>query len=462
MQARTLARHGAVALAGAAALAASPLAAQTPPPSTQPPSTPPSSTQPVATQPAPDAAAADTALRIVLLTMGPGDEVWERFGHNAIWVHDPTSGSEKAYNYGMFDFRQENFILNFARGRMNYWMEGFDAYLTADHYRMLNRSVWAQELNLSPAQAQQVKLLLEQNERPENRFYRYDYYRDNCSTRVRDILDLVLHGALKQATARQPSGTTYRWHTRRLVGEGAANVPIFTAIDFGLGPAADRPISKWDEMFLPMKLRDEVAALRVRDAAGNVVPLVARQQTLFTATRPAEPPAPPHWMPGFLLAGLALAGAIGGLALTTRRSGAGRFGFALVTSLWLLFAGTGGLILLGLWTVTDHAIAYRNENILQLSPLALPLVLLIPALGYGARWAGKWASRLAYAVAALSVLGLVLQVLPWLNQANGYAIALALPVNLAIAWAAWYLGPVSPTARVPVRAGRAGRKRVVA
>jgi hypothetical protein len=440
MQARTLARRAAVALAGAAALAAAPLAAQT-------------------ARPLPPA---DTALRIVLLTMGPGDEVWERFGHNAIWVHDPTSGTEKAYNYGMFDFRQENFVLNFARGRMNYWMEGFDAYLTADHYRMLNRSVWAQELRLTPNQARQVKWLLEQNERPEYRFYRYDYYRDNCSTRVRDILNLVLHGALKRETATKPSGTTYRWHTRRLVGEGTASVPIFTAIDFGLGPAADRPISKWDEMFLPMKLRDEVAALRVPDASGGLVPLVTRQQTLFTATRPPEPAQPPHWMAGYLLAGLALAGVIAGLAVATRRSGAGRFGFALVTSLWLLFAGAGGLILLGLWTVTDHAIAYRNENILQLSPFALPLVLLIPALGYGARWAGKWAVRLAFAVAALSVLGFVLQILPWLNQANGYAIALALPVNLAVAWAAWYLGGVSPTARVPERAAKAGRKRVAA
>jgi len=439
-QSSILARRAAVALAGALALAAAPLAAQAVAP------------------PAP----ADSGLRIVLLTMGPGDEVWEKFGHNAIWVHDPASGGEKAYNYGMFDFRQENFILNFARGRMNYWMQGFDAYGTLGLYQEHNRSVWAQELNLTPAQARQVKALLEENELPQNRFYRYDYYRDNCSTRVRDIIDRVTGGALKRATANAPSGTTYRWHTRRLVGQGAGNAPIFTAIDFGLGPAADRPISRWDEMFLPMKLRDEVAALRITGADGRPVPLVAHQQTLFAATRPPEPAGPPHWLLGYLVAGFAIAAAIGGLTYAVRKSGAARFAYALVTALWLLFAGSGGLILLGLWALTDHAIAYRNENLFHLSPLALPLVLLIPALGYGAVWAARWAAPLAIAVAAISVLGFVLQLLPWFPQVNGDAVALALPVNIAIAWSAWYLAGLPPRVRTTTKAPKTERTRVAA
>jgi hypothetical protein len=240
------------------------------------------------------------------------------------------------------------------------------------------------------------------------------------------------------------------------------NVPIYTAIDFGLGPAADRPISRWDEMFLPMKLRDEAAALRITDASGRQIPLVARQQTLFTATRPPEPTAPPHWLVGYLIAGLAIGGAIGGLTLAARKSGSARIVFSAITATWLVFAGLGGVILLGLWTVTDHAIAYRNENLFQLSPLALPLVILIPALAWGARWAGRWAVRLAFAVAALSILGFVLQILPWFNQVNGEAIALALPVNLAVAWAAWYLSGLPPRARPAGKKAPAQRKRVAA
>ena len=395
---------------------------------------------PAAAQPFAAPSQADSTLRIYLLTMGPGDAIWERFGHNAIWVHDPQSGRDPAYNYGMFDFRQENFILNFARGRMLYWMQGFDAYVTLDHYRSFNRSVWVQELNLTPEQAARVKEFLEWNEQPENRFYRYDYYRDNCSTRVRDVIDRVLGGALKAATDSVPSGTTYRWHTRRLVAENASSIPMYTVLEGGLGPGADRPISKWEELFLPMRLHDEVRTLKVRDASGNLVPLVAREQTVFTALRPPERSGPPRsWLIGYLAAGLAVGGVIALLARAARRSTAARVGFSLVTVPWLLFTGVGGVILLGLWGLTDHAIAYRNTNLFQLSPLALPLVALVPALAWGKRWARRGGVRLALVMAALSVLGVLLKVLPWFHQVNGEIIALALPINLAIAWAAWRL-----------------------
>lgn len=412
-------------------------------------------------QPFAPPAAGDTTLRIILLTMGPGDEVWEKFGHNAVWVHDPGRGSDLAYNYGMFDFRQQNFLLNFARGRMLYWMEGFDAYLTLDHYRTLNRSVWAQELNLTPAQAAYVRDFLEWNARPENRFYRYDYYRDNCSTRVRDIVDRVTGGALKAATANAPSGVSYRWHTRRLVAGGAASVPMYTILEGGLGPAADRPISRWDEMFLPMRLRDQVAALKIRDARGNVVPLVRREQTLFTAVRPAERTGPPHWLFGYLLAGVLYGGAIALLAAAVRRSVAARVGFTVLTVPWLVFAGVGGVILLGLWGLTDHAIAYRNLNLFQLSPLAVPLIVMLPALAWRGRWR-RGTVRLAVVVAALSVLGLLLQVFPPFRQVNGEYIALALPINVAIAWAAWRLAAAPVTGVAAASRGKTKRRPVAA
>ena len=111
----------------------------------------------------------------------------------------------------------------------------------------------------------------------------------------------------------------------------------------------------------------------------------------------------------------------------------------LVTVPWLLFAGVGGLILLGLWGLTDHAIAYGNLNLFQLSPLALPLVVLVPALAFWKRWARRGAVRLSLVMAALSVLGLLLKVLPWFHQVNGEMVALALPINCAVAWAAWKL-----------------------
>ena len=393
--------------------------------------------------------------RVVLLTMGPGSAVWERFGHNAIWVQDPATGIDHAFNYGMFDFAQENFLANFIRGRMEYWMEPFDARRMMGFYQQQNRTIWAQELNLTPRQAVALRDFLLWNARPENRLYRYDYYRDNCSTRVRDALDRVLGGVLQAASDSAPAGTTYRWHTARLTGVGAGDVPIYTALMGGLGPAADRPISKWEEMFLPEKLRDGVRAARVRDASGRLVPLMRSERVIYEATRPAERAAPPRWTLGYLLAGVALAAVLALLAVRARRSGAARFGFSAVAALWLLFAGTGGVVLAGLWAFTDHAIAYGNENLLQLSPLALPLVLLLPCLAYGARWAARWAVWLSLAVAALSLLGLALQAIPGLDQVNGPIVALALPANLSLAWCArrlagWAHGRAAPAPGTPV------------
>ncbi len=395
------------------------------------------------------APAPGTVPRVFVMTMGPGDLVWERFGHNAIWVHDPRTGADLAYNYGMFDFAQENFLKNFIQGRMLYWVAAFDAGATLQHYAGMNRTVAVQELNLTPAQATELARLLAVNELPQNRFYRYDYYRDNCSTRVRDAIDRVLGGRLKAATARVPAGATYREHTERLTAAGAADIPIFTALMGGLGPAADRPISRWEEMFLPGALHDRLAELRVPDAAGRMVPLVREETEAVRSTRPPAPAEEPNWLAGYLAAGVALGGLLALLASRASRGRAARFGFAAVAGLWLLFAGTGGWILAGLWSLTDHGIAYRNENILQLSPLALPLVLLLPVLAYGARWAARPAWLLSAAVAGLSVLGFVLQIVPGVDQANGWIIALALPVNLALAWAARRMA-----ADLPARAAR--------
>ncbi|HET6232500.1 MAG TPA: DUF4105 domain-containing protein [Longimicrobiaceae bacterium] len=407
----------------------------------------PSTQQPTATEPGivaspqfpgvprtPVAAPNGDSVRVYVMTFGPGDDVWEKFGHNAIWVHDPVAGTDQAYNYGMFDFRQENFVLRFVQGRMLYWMAGFDAGFTLDHYRQQNRDVWVQELNLTPAQRAELRDFLVWNQRDENRFYRYDYYRDNCSTRVRDAMDRVLHGALRARWGNVPTATTYRSHTERLTAD---DVPTYTGLMIGLAQPADRRITAWEEMFLPMRLRDYLRTAGTHDAAGRVVPLVRTERQMVQAVgRPAERTAPPQRIAWYLLAGVTIGGVIVLLGMRARRSGAARFGFAALASLWLILIGFGGLILLGLWTLTDHAIAYRNENLFQFDPVALPLILLVPCMAYGARWAARPAARIAVIAAALSVLGFALQALPWFYQVNGVVIALALPVHVALAYTA--------------------------
>ncbi|HEX9109401.1 MAG TPA: DUF4105 domain-containing protein, partial [Longimicrobiales bacterium] len=112
---------------------------------------------------APSPGAAADSLRIFLMTFGPGQEVWEHFGHTAIWVHDPARGTDVAYNYGMFDFRQAHFYRRFIEGKMLYSMAGFPAQLFADSYIQHDRTIWVQELALTPAQREALRQFLEWN-----------------------------------------------------------------------------------------------------------------------------------------------------------------------------------------------------------------------------------------------------------------------------------------------------------
>jgi len=374
-------------------------------------------------------------LTVYLLTMGPGDQVWEKFGHNAIWIHDASTGSDIAFHWGVFDFRDKDFYPNFIRGRMRYLMGAFDFNETLNFYRESNRTVWAQELNLTPAQRNSLAQFIYWNVRPENRYYRYDYYRDNCSTRVRDAIDGAIGGEIRKAFIKVPASANFRFHTERLTQD---DWPIFTGTLAGLGEPTDRPISAYEEMFLPEKVRDAVRTVRVSQN-GVSVPLVKNERVLFEAKRSPEPVDVHRGIGGYLLiAGLVLI--VVGI-LFVAQGGTKPTGALTVTALWSLAAGLSGVALAGLWLFTEHIFSYRNENLFQLNPLSLVVMVLLirvlatsrgdaPAISKRVDSAYRW----ALIVAALSVAGFVIQILPWFNQVNGDIIALVMPLHLGVAW----------------------------
>jgi len=374
-------------------------------------------------------------LLVYLLTMGPGDAVWERFGHNALRVVDTFAGTDVSYNWGIFDFQQEDFIPRFLRGEMLYSMAPFPTERMVASYVRSDRSVVLQELNLTPSQRAALRDYAEWNSLPENRDYRYDYFLDNCSTRVRDVLDRVLGGFLRDEFAHAPTGTSYRTHTRRLT---AVDPFVFTGMDLLLGSPGDRPISVWEEMFLPMTLRDAARRTTVPREDGREVPLVLREEILYQAARPLEPLRPPVWLHWYLLlgsaAGVALAwlGRRAGTALRGGTPSAGsRLALGVAGTIWSLLAAVAGIILVGV-LFTDHHFMYRNENLLHGNPISLLVALLLPASMVGGRVA-PLLRRAAWLVVGLSTLGLFLKLLPWSVQGNGILIALALPVHLGLA-----------------------------
>jgi uncharacterized membrane protein len=374
-------------------------------------------------------------LTVYLLTMGPGDQVWEKFGHNAIWIHDAAAGTDIAYNWGLFDFADADFIPRFIQGRMRYSMGGFDLEQTIDAYRQANRTVWAQELNLTSAQKQKLAEFVAWNVLPENRYYDYDYYRDNCSTRVRDALDNALGGIIESASSTVPSGTTYRFHTSRLTQD---DIAIFTGTMTGLGQPVDEPISRYEEMFLPVRMKERLKEIRVQTPAGSQ-PLVTSERVLFEATRPPEETTVNTGIAMYAAAAAVIL-LLGASLILLRRPTHGGAGAIGVAGLWSFVAGLAGTLIAFLWGFTDHLYSYRNENLLQLNPLSLILTVFLIRFAWK-RWQGallnaegarRAALRVAIVVAALSVIGFVIQVLPGFDQVNGYIIALALPLHAGI------------------------------
>jgi len=382
-----------------------------------------------------DAAAPDTGrgaeLSVALVTMGPGKAVWERFGHNALWIRDARTGTGLMYNYGLFSFEQEHFLLRFIEGRPEYWMEGFPGEPYLRSYIAANRSVWVQELNLTPAQRADLRDFLEWNARPENRFYRYDPYRDNCSTRIRDAIDRVIGGRIHAETDGDRTHGTYRSHSVRLVAD---SWPTYAGLMLALGEPADRPLSEWEAMFIPLEMRRDLRDVTVPGADGRQVPLVASERTVFESTATYGRESPPRRLPVFLAAGLAIAALIA-VPLRWPSHRAARALATVFGSLWAGVAGTLGVVLAALWLFTNHWIAYRNENLFYVNPLLLALALTLPLAVFGARGAMRLSVTLARAVVALSLIGFAVQAFPWFHQVNGPIVALTLPPNLALGWA---------------------------
>jgi hypothetical protein len=387
--------------------------------------------QPPATSPS----SAQSPLSAFLLTMGPGDMIYERFGHNAIIIEDRNTGQSHAFNYGIFAF-DDGFVFRFLKGRMMYWMEAADARDTIRFYTGVeNRSVWLQELNLTATQKESLRNHLVWNTRDENKYYPYNYYNNNCSTKVRDALDLAVGGAIAAQLKDKPTGRTYRWHTRRIV---ASDPAIYTALSFVLGPNVDPEISQWEESFLPEELMAYLRNVTIPDDAGNPVPIIAREQKLATSTAFFNRESPPRgWIIAYLLIGLFIGAAFVFLARRSDRPWPRR-GFLAAAVLWTLLVGGAGAFLTWGFT-TEHWSVYWNENWLQFNPLTLALVVLIPLTLRNKRWARKPMLVIAALVFAGALVGFLIQILPGVNQQNGEMISLALPAHAGLACAAYLL-----------------------
>lgn len=216
--------------------------------------------------------------RVSLLTCDPGEEIYSSFGHSAIRVLDQETGRDRVYNYGTFDFGAPNFVLNFAGGRLDYFLSvsTFDRFIA--EYNYFHRSVREQELDLNQEQKLALIAFLETNYLPENRNYRYDFFFDNCATRIRDVMEQILGDQLVWHDEEQEAVDK---SFRQLIDEKVFYMPWSDlGIDLALGSRLDRDATPREEQFLP-EYMEEAFARAMIEGDGPTRPLVKNERVIL-------------------------------------------------------------------------------------------------------------------------------------------------------------------------------------
>jgi hypothetical protein len=347
---------------------------------------------------------------ISVLTLGPWQgQVYTAFGHSAFRVNDPANNIDAAYNYGVFNFDRPNFYLNFAKGH-NYYMLGVSDYKRFEYsYIYFDRYIHEQKLNLTPKQKQRLFEYLEWNAKPENAEYLYDYFYDNCATKIPAVIQKVFGDTIRF----DPSHIKTNYTIRELTDLYLTHQPWGDlGIDICLGLPMDKKATPYEYMFLPDYVEAGFDHATIK-SNGVEEPLVKESKVLYESQHNTPPNTLIHPLLVFGIVFL-IVGVISYRDMKRRK----------ITQ-WLdifLFTIVGfvGLLLFVLWIATDHKAAARNLNLLWALPTHL---IAIFAMLRNSKWLMNY--FLVTAIIALLLLG----TWPFLPQKLHYSL---IPLVMAL------------------------------
>lgn len=299
---------------------------------------------------------------VLILTLGPTQtELYSAFGHSAIRVYDPENNINRIYNYGVFDFNQPNFYLNFARGFLNYKLDTVDYPRFRYAYIYYNRFIHEQVLNFTLEEKQQFFDFLEWNMLPENQYYYYDYFYDNCATRVRDALEKAFPNQIEFNGDYIQSSHTIRELTDLYLGYQPWGD---LGIDLCLGLPMDIEATPYMYMFLPDYIEsafDNTSFIR----NGEKVPLVKKTISTYESKQNQAlkksiiTPNAAFWVVFFVFVSISF------YQFRAKRT------YKWMDAIFFSIIGLLGTFLLLLWVATDHKSAASNMNILWALPTHL-------------------------------------------------------------------------------------------
>lgn len=348
---------------------------------------------------------------ISVVTCGPGTELYSAFGHSAFRVFDSTLRIDKIYNYGTFDFNAPNFYYNFAKGNLIYFLATSDFNRFLRMYQYENRWVKTQVLNLSNEQVQAMYLFLEENSKPENRNYQYDFFYDNCSTKIEAVVKTVLKENVQFTNNHI---TTVKTH-RDLIEDYTKEFKWAKfGIDLALGSVIDDKATKNDYKFLPDYIFKSFEQATIKNE-GISKPLVKKEYSILK-----EKPAAKTFEVLTPLNILLLISLL--LIYSTYKNYKHNKRSKFIDFILFLITGIIGIIVLLLWFATTHTATYQNYNFLwAFAPNLIVAFYLLKAK------LPKW----IYYYSILLVIVLVVMVFIWIFKIQVFNIAL-LPFIIAL------------------------------
>lgn len=321
-----------------------------------------------------------SAVHFYLITVDVGDRVWDNFGHTALRVYDENSNTDTVFNWGVFDVSGGvvSFSYNFFKGIMNYRLATQAPSQEFAMYRGQQRTVWQDKINLTNPQKEILYRRLLWNIEPENVVYAYQYFFDNCTTRVRDYLDEALSGKIEA----QYSGITEQTFRGQVAKHYQSVSLIAFSLDILMNSNVDRLVTEWEEMFLPMSLRSSLANIR------SDVAIDGQQQMLLSDLQIImEFPPPNIETDGYRAASITLLTPLLILFLMLKKIPMSYFAthsriglkvagvnfriLGLLGLLTAMFSGIYGTLMLGSWFVSDHLDLHHNVNLLLFWPTDL-------------------------------------------------------------------------------------------
>jgi hypothetical protein len=291
------------------------------------------------------------AIEASILTCSPGDDLYSVFGHSAIRIRDEEKNIDLVYNYGTFNFNTDGFYVKFARGKLDYMISREPFHIFQYEYLVENRWVKEQKLLIPEANALKLWMLLEENLKPENRYYKYDFFFDNCATRIWDMVNLACDNQLVMSPV-ESLGTFRETVESYLLYMPWSKIGIAMA----LGAPYDRKMKPGEQAFLPDYLMAQFAG-----ATLNGQPICAEPEELLNRE---DHPKRASMLP--VLISMALLFWFGWLFYRHREQSLIRIGKVLAGATSIV-----GVVLILLWFATDHLATVRNPDLLWCFPFSL-------------------------------------------------------------------------------------------